>query len=184
MVKDILLGFEDSVGEPVVAHELPEVLDGIEFGRFWRQRDEGNVVGDFQGVGKVPAGLIDDDNGMSARRDGGGDFYKVQGHGRRIAHGQHQGGADAARRTDRSKDPGRAGPLVERRRWPRAALGPTPGDLVFLTDAGLVLPPDFYGRARREPLFDLRHRGGELFLNPSRAFVSWVWWRGRVDSLA
>ena len=34
---DIFVVFEDAVGEPVVAHVLPEVLDGVEFGASWRQ---------------------------------------------------------------------------------------------------------------------------------------------------
>lgn len=29
---DLIVGFEDAVGQPVVAHELPEVLDRVQFG--------------------------------------------------------------------------------------------------------------------------------------------------------
>ncbi len=36
MVEDILIGREDSVREPVVADELPGVLDQAEFERFRR----------------------------------------------------------------------------------------------------------------------------------------------------
>jgi hypothetical protein len=32
IVDDIVVGAEDAVGEPVVLHELPNVLDRIEFG--------------------------------------------------------------------------------------------------------------------------------------------------------
>ena len=38
MVDDVVIGFEDAVGEPVVAHELPDVFGGIEFRAFGRQR--------------------------------------------------------------------------------------------------------------------------------------------------
>ncbi len=31
MVDDVVVGFEYPVGEPIVAHELPYVLDWIEF---------------------------------------------------------------------------------------------------------------------------------------------------------
>ena len=31
MVEDIAVGREDAVGEPVVAHELPDVLDRVQF---------------------------------------------------------------------------------------------------------------------------------------------------------
>jgi hypothetical protein len=29
MVEDVVVGFEDAVREPIVAHELPDVLDRI-----------------------------------------------------------------------------------------------------------------------------------------------------------
>ena len=32
VVEDILVGLEDPVREPVVAHELPDVLDRVQFG--------------------------------------------------------------------------------------------------------------------------------------------------------
>jgi hypothetical protein len=56
------------------------------------------------------------------------------------------------------------------RRGPRAALGPAPGNLVLLSDPGLVGEPDLYVEwidalgAR-----DLLQNGRELFLNSSIA---------------
>ncbi len=35
MIEDIVVGFEDAVRQPVLAHELPDVLDRVEFGAFW-----------------------------------------------------------------------------------------------------------------------------------------------------
>jgi hypothetical protein len=43
VIDEIVVGFEDTVREPVVAHELPDVLDRIEFGAFRRQGDDGDV---------------------------------------------------------------------------------------------------------------------------------------------
>ena len=43
VVYEIVIGFEDAVGEPVVAHELPDVLDRVELGAFRRQGDNGDV---------------------------------------------------------------------------------------------------------------------------------------------
>ena len=34
MLKDVVGGLEDTIGEPVVAHELPDVFDRVEFGDF------------------------------------------------------------------------------------------------------------------------------------------------------
>ncbi len=58
MLDDIFVAAEDAVGEPVVAHEPPDVLDRIELGRTWRQGDDGDIGGPA-GLGRgVPAGLI------------------------------------------------------------------------------------------------------------------------------
>ena len=38
MVEDVVVGFENAVRQPVVAHELPDVFDRVELGAFRRQR--------------------------------------------------------------------------------------------------------------------------------------------------
>jgi hypothetical protein len=43
VVDEIVVGFEDAVGEPVVAHELPDVLDRVGLGAFRRQGENGDV---------------------------------------------------------------------------------------------------------------------------------------------
>ena len=48
MIEDIVVGFEDAVRQPVVAHELPDVLDWVELRAFGRQRHEGNITGNDQ----------------------------------------------------------------------------------------------------------------------------------------
>jgi len=45
MVDEIVVGFEDAIGEPVIAHELPDVLHRVELGAFWRQ-------GNYREVGR------------------------------------------------------------------------------------------------------------------------------------
>src|SRR5580700_241102 len=56
VVEDIFVGSEYPVGEPVVAHELPDVFGRIELGRFGRQRHQGDVVGNGELVGEMPTG--------------------------------------------------------------------------------------------------------------------------------
>ena len=48
MIDDIVVGFEDAIGEPVVAHILPDVFDRIEFRAFRRQGKNGDVGGNEQ----------------------------------------------------------------------------------------------------------------------------------------
>ena len=43
MIEEIVVGFEDAVGEPVIAEKLPDIFDWIELGAFWRQGDDGDV---------------------------------------------------------------------------------------------------------------------------------------------
>ena len=55
LVEDVVAGFEDAVRQPVVAHELPDVLDRIELGAFGRQRQQGGVAGNDEARRDVPA---------------------------------------------------------------------------------------------------------------------------------
>jgi len=65
MIDEIVVGFEDAVGKPVVAHELPDILDRIELGAFWRQRKDGDVGRHEDSSRQVPAGLIDQKDGVA-----------------------------------------------------------------------------------------------------------------------
>jgi len=44
MVDEIVVGFEDAVGEPVVAHELPDVLDRVELWALRRQQNGSRMM--------------------------------------------------------------------------------------------------------------------------------------------
>jgi len=77
VIEDVVVGFEDAVRQPVVAHELPDVLDRIELGAFGRQRQQRDVGGHDERGRTVPAGLIEQQHGMRAGRDGGGDLRQM-----------------------------------------------------------------------------------------------------------
>ena len=104
----------------LITRELPDVFKGVQLGRFRRQRYHGNVVGNFEGVGEVPPGLIDNDDGMSTGRDGGGDLLELQHHGDGVAFGQNKGRTGTPARADGAEDIGEAGPLILGRRGARA----------------------------------------------------------------
>ena len=80
VVYEIVIGFEDAVGEPVVAHELPDVLDRVEPGAFRRQGDNGDVGRHDEARRQVPASLIDQEDGVGTGRDDLGDLREVQVH--------------------------------------------------------------------------------------------------------
>jgi hypothetical protein len=92
----------------------------------------------------VPSGLIEQQHGMRSGRHRGGDLGQVQTHRLGVAARQDQSRALALLGADGAEDVGRGGALIVRCHRPRAALGPAPGDLVLLSDAGLVLEPYLY----------------------------------------
>jgi hypothetical protein len=87
MVEDVLVGLEDPVREPVIAHELPDVFDGIELGAFRRQRDERDVRRHDERVGAVPSSLIQEQNGVGTGRHRGRDLGEMERHPLGVAAG-------------------------------------------------------------------------------------------------
>ena len=110
---------------------------------------------------------------MSVRRNLGGGLGERQIHRLGVATRHDERRAFALLGADRAKDIGRSGSLIARGAGARAALGPSPRDLVLLADARLVGEPDLY-RARIDALFprDFLQAGWEAFLKSSIAFVA------------
>lgn len=172
VIDDVVVGSEDTVRQPVFPHELPDVFDWIELGRFRRQGHQGDIVGDVELVREVPSCLVEQQHGVGARRHGSGDLRQVQGHGGGVAERQDEAGSGPLGRADGAEEIGRTGPLIVRGRGARPAPRPSPGDLVLPTDPGLVLEPDLYRLAGRIASGDLVQLGREVFLNVSIASVS------------
>jgi hypothetical protein len=168
MVDEIVIGFEDAIGEPVVAHELPDIFHRVELGGFRRQGDDGDVGRHGEAHRHVPAGLIDQEHGVSTWRDGLGDLREVQVHRLGVAGRQDQGRALALFRADRAEDVCRCSALIAGSARAGAALRPAAGDLVLLADASLVLEPNLYCLdADRLLARDFIQAGGEVFLKSS-----------------
>lgn len=173
VIDDIVVRFEDAVREPVVAHELPDVFDRVEFRTSWRQRHQGDVWRNDQFGRSMPSGLIENDHGMCAWRDVKGDFLEVHRHRLAVA-GRHDDACRLAlQRADRSEDPGRGSALISWDARPGAALGPAPGQFGLLADPRLVLPPQFYGRSLGQACGDTCKAGSEAFLKSAISSVFW-----------
>lgn len=164
LVDDVVVGFEDAVRQPVVTHELPDVLDRVELGASRRQRQQGDVGRHDQFGRPVPSSLIEDDHGVGARRYVERDLFEMHAHRFTVAAGHDDACSLALGGADRTEDPCRGTPLIARSRGARAALGPAPGELGLLADPGFVLPPQLYGCSLGEALADLRQTGAKLFL--------------------
>src|SRR5579863_10626158 len=81
VVDDIVEGFEDPVGEPVLSHELPDIFLTVEFRRAWRQRQERDVARDLECLGTMPASLIEQHDRVRTWSDLGCDFVEMELHG-------------------------------------------------------------------------------------------------------
>lgn len=111
---------------------------------------------------------------MGARVDRGADLGEMLLHSGSIAPRHDQASALAFLRADCAEDIGGLRALVVGRRGARAARSPAAGDLVLLTDPGLILPPEFYLDAGRKPVSDLCERGGEVFLKAASEASFWA----------
>src|SRR6516162_1700543 len=169
VIDDIVEGFENSVRQPVLSHELPDIFLAVELGRAWRELQERDVARNLEGLGAMPAGLIEEENSVSAPSDFGCDLIEVKLHSFGVASRQHEGGAGSAVGADRTEQIGRLGPLIVGGTGARAFHGPAVGQLVLLTHPHLILEPDFYRCVGCELRTDFRHTLGEVFLNASMA---------------
>lgn len=104
MIDDFIIGFEDAVGEPVIAHELPDIFDRIEFRAFGWKRDDADSVRYDECVCHMPASLIHEHDGMGIRGYVSGDFGKMQVHCVGIANWQNKPCTFPQGRADRPKD--------------------------------------------------------------------------------
>jgi hypothetical protein len=175
VIKDVVVGFEDPVGQPVVAHELPDVFSGIEFRARGRQCQQREVGWNLEPPRHMPACLIKDQDGVAAGRDFGRDFGKVKVHRLDVAGRQDQSRALSLIGTDGTEDVSRRGALISWCGWAGSALRPAAGDLVLLPDASLIREPDLYQAGSDVLLLcDLRQLSRETFLKSSIAPGPWA----------
>jgi len=174
LIDDVVVVLEDAVRQPVVPHELPEVLDRVQFRRPRRQEHQGDVVRHLQLRRDVPSGLVENEHGMCSGIDGVADFSKVFLHRLGVAIGKDETSTLALLRTDRAEDVGPHRALIVRSRRPGSSPRPSARDLVLLAYSGFVRPPDFDIRAGRAFLPDLCQSGGEVFLKTSPSNSFWA----------
>lgn len=114
MINNILLGFEDTVRQPVLAYDEPEV-NRIEFWGFRRQRQDRDVCGHDEIIGHVPARLIHDEDGMCVIGDMACDLSQMPRHGIGVAPRHDECRRLAELGADSAKDVGGPRTLIVRR---------------------------------------------------------------------
>src|SRR3954464_11022771 len=112
VIEDVGVGREDAVGDPVLPHVLPDVLDRVQLRRLRRERHEGDGGRDHKFLRLMPACLVHKDEGMRPGCDCLRDLLQVQIHAFGGAAGQNQASSFALSWANCAKDVGRGGPLV------------------------------------------------------------------------
>ena len=112
MINYVFIAGKDAVRQPVVAHILPNVLNGIELARLGREGDERHVFGRLQRRGDVPPRPVDEHDGVGAGFHGERDLLEMQFHGLGVAKGQDKTGRLATLGTGGAEDVGRGGSLI------------------------------------------------------------------------
>jgi len=117
----------------------------------------------------VPAGLIENEDRVSAGGYSCSDLVEMKLHGFGVAERQNEGSAGSMFRADSTEQIGRLGALIMNGSGTRSCPGPAISEFVLLADPHLVLEPDLYRCARRESGADFCHAVGKVFLNASMA---------------
>jgi hypothetical protein len=112
MIDDVFITGKDAVGEPVVAHILPNVFNGIELGRLGWEGDERHVFRHLQLRGYVPPSLVHEHNGVGAGFYSQRDLLQMQFHGLGVAKWQDKAGRLAERGADGAEDVSGGGSLI------------------------------------------------------------------------
>ena len=94
---------------------------------------------DLELVCCVPAGAVEEKNGVRAGGDGPADLVDMGLHPLRICEGHGERRADTAGRADGTEQVGAIVALVSRLAGAGATPGPLPDDPVLLSDPGFVL---------------------------------------------
>ena len=128
MIDDVVEGFEDLVRQPVLSHELPDIFLRVEFRCTRRQRHEREIGWNLEVFGTVPAGLVENKDGVGTGGDPCGDLVEMKLHGFGVAERQNEGSTGSVFGADRTEQIGRLGALIVRGSGTRALPGPTIGN--------------------------------------------------------
>ena len=117
----------------------PDALDRVQFGRIGWERDQGDVGRHGEGIGAMPARLVEDHRRVFILSDGFGEAVEEGLHRRRIGIGHRQRESMIGAWLNGGEDIGEGEAPVAK---PRRALAAPPPDMTnaaLLADARLVL---------------------------------------------
>ena len=147
-VEDAFIGREDLVAEEVVLEVLPRFFGSIAFRRIGRDGNEGNIVGNFQGIGSMPGRAVYDHRHVDMGRDLGAYFIQKELHHGRIRTRQNKADCGISFGAERAEDIGVFVARIDGYRWTCAFGSPAMGSASFLPDAAFVLRPELQRLSR------------------------------------
>ena len=131
VVDNVVEGFENPIGEPILTHELPDIFLAVQAqgraaatarARYWLESEF---------LRTVPAGLVEDHDGVGARRDPWWRSRRDEAAWLRCCRPVVRERRRCRARTDRPEQIGRLGALVVNGARPRALAGPAGGESFF-----------------------------------------------------
>ena len=129
---------------PVVASQvMPEILDGVEFRRVWRHRDQGDVRRNLESLGGMVAGLVPNQDGVNVGSQFVGELLKEVIDDGGIQMRRQQSDALTGAGANRSQYIEVIVLRLSHGPWPRALFGPYAGQRSLLPEARFILEPDF-----------------------------------------
>ena len=134
----LVVGLEGAIGEPILTQTLPDVLDRVQLGRTRGQSDRREVGRHSQLELLEPTGAVENEDGVRAGGDLGGDLVEMELHHLGIGERHGQRCAFAANGADRAEAIGVRIALARPGSVPR----PLPDQAVLQADARFVLEPD------------------------------------------
>ena len=149
-VKDVVVGRPEPVREEALLEIEPDALDGVQLGRVGRQEDEGEIGWDAQASAGVPAGAVEDDEGMGARRHRVGELIEHQLHGGGVGDRQDQRDARVADRADGAEQVHRFVAEVAPAARPHPLGEPAAADPTGLADPAFIQEPDLERHLRSQ----------------------------------
>ncbi|GAN75774.1 hypothetical protein Apmu_0808_02 [Acidiphilium multivorum AIU301] len=106
------------MAEEVAAQKLPDVFDRVELWRIGWQRQQADIVWHWQTfAGLMPAGTVEHQHGVRARRNLRADFPKMLGHRLAVDRRHDDGGTNTAFRADGTKQIGGIMAVVAHSQW-------------------------------------------------------------------
>jgi hypothetical protein len=153
----------DAIAQVALAKFAPDEFDRIEFGRGRGQVDEGEIVGYLKSAAVVPAGAIEDQDGMDIGRQLRAETAQLPIHRFGIGHRHQPGVALAGVRAEGAEQIDELVLGLSRRARPASRVGPDAAVAALLTKARFILEPQLKALLRVFRLKGLQRFGQLIF---------------------